>query len=149
MSMAKQNSFESSVESNASKLEKERGFLVHIGMTFESIVPFLKGAHITLDQWQLGIEIDGWARADKDHREWMCHFYHSYKGPEDHLYEIINAGAPLKVLPVPWLRDYLVFLQKFFEPTPPPRINIRVKVIFLVVYGIGGASAGKDSVRLF
>jgi hypothetical protein len=122
------------------KLEKERGFLVHLGMTFESIVPFLKGIHLTLDQWQLGRETGGWARSDKDHREWMHHFYHSYKGREDHLYEIVNAGAPLTVLPVPRLLDDLVFLQKFFEPTSPPMTILRADFIFLVVYGFGDAS---------
>jgi hypothetical protein len=74
-------------------------------MTFESIAPFLNGVHFTLDQWQLGRETDGWARSDKDHREWMRHIYYFYKGQEDRIYEISNAGAPLTVPPVPQLMN--------------------------------------------
>jgi hypothetical protein len=32
-------------------LEKKRGFLVHLAMTFNNLVPFLKGLHLTIDSW--------------------------------------------------------------------------------------------------
>lgn len=35
-------------------LEQKRGFLVHLPMTFELMVPFLKGLHLILDSWQAG-----------------------------------------------------------------------------------------------
>ena len=33
-------------------MEKRRGFLVHLMMTFKFIMPFLKGWHLTLDSWR-------------------------------------------------------------------------------------------------
>jgi hypothetical protein len=42
-------------ELNHKQLEKDRGsFLTHLSMTFEAIVPFLRGFHLTIDQWRLG-----------------------------------------------------------------------------------------------
>jgi hypothetical protein len=75
--------------------------------------------------------MDGWAWSVKDHREWMRNFYHSYKGQEDRIYEITNAGAPLTILlPVSRLLDDLVFLQKFFEPTAPTTHNHSLRALF-------------------
>ena len=37
---------------NFKELEKRRGFLVHLMMTFKYITPFLKGWHLTLDLWR-------------------------------------------------------------------------------------------------
>ena len=122
------------------QLEKDRGFLVHLGMTFECIVPFLRGIHMTLDQWRVGRDADGWARSDKEHREWVRHFYHTYRGQEDVIYELINAGAPLMVEPVTRMLDDLVCLEKIFEPEFPPRIILRATFIFLIIYGFGDAS---------
>ena len=34
---------------NHKDLESKRGFIVHLSMTFPSIVPFLKGLHLTID----------------------------------------------------------------------------------------------------
>jgi hypothetical protein len=36
-------------DSDHKLLEQQRGFLVHLTMTFTSLVPFLKGIHLTLD----------------------------------------------------------------------------------------------------
>jgi hypothetical protein len=37
------------VELNHKELESQRGFLVHLTMTFSSLAPFFKGIHLTLD----------------------------------------------------------------------------------------------------
>jgi hypothetical protein len=81
-------------ELNHKQLEKERGFLTHLSMTFEAIVLFLRGFHLTIDQWRLGRDSEGWARTDKEHREWMKHFYLTYEGQDDLIYEMVNSGAP-------------------------------------------------------
>jgi hypothetical protein len=33
-------------------LERKRGFLIHLAMTFTNIIPFLKGLHLTIDSWR-------------------------------------------------------------------------------------------------
>jgi hypothetical protein len=40
------------------ELERQRFFLVHLTMTFSSMVPFLKGIHLTLDSLRDGQKDD-------------------------------------------------------------------------------------------
>jgi hypothetical protein len=121
-------------------LEKDRGFLTHLSMTFPAIVPVLKGMHLTLDQWRVGRESDGWARSDKDHREWMRHFLHTHEGEEEFIYDFINAEAPRTVKPVPRFLDDLGCLVQIFSSEAPPIIILRSKLVFMVIYGFGDAS---------
>ena len=49
--------------------ERIRGFLIYVSRTYKSIVPFLKGLHLTLDFWRPNRDDDGWrvkANADPD-----------------------------------------------------------------------------------
>ena len=121
-------------------LEKDRGFLTHLSMTFPAIVPLLKGMHLTLDQWRMGRDAEGWAKTSKDHREWMRHFHHFYKGQDDLIYDIINAGAPVTVKPLQHFVDNLVCLVKIFSMDCPPTIVLRSLRVFLIIYGFGDAS---------
>jgi hypothetical protein len=52
------------------ELEHQRGFLVHLAMTFASIVPFLKGIHLTLDSLRAGRKSDGWKMTTSEWRQW-------------------------------------------------------------------------------
>jgi hypothetical protein len=122
------------------QLEKDRGFLTHLAMTFPALVPLLKGFHLTLDQWRVGRESDGWARSAKDHREWMNVFYHTHQGQDDFVYEYMNAEAPLKVKPVPRFIDDLKGLFEIFSAEAPPIIVLRSLFVYMVVYGFGDAS---------
>ena len=47
-------------------LESKTGFLGHLSMTFEFMVPFLKGFYLTLNSWRLGRDKDGWKMKDKE-----------------------------------------------------------------------------------
>lgn len=40
--------------------EKYRGFLVYVSRTYNAMVPFLKGPHLTLDSWRPDRDEDGW-----------------------------------------------------------------------------------------
>jgi hypothetical protein len=42
------------------QLESIRGFLVYVARTYTTMVPYLKGIHLTLDFWQAGRGRDGW-----------------------------------------------------------------------------------------
>ena len=42
------------------KLESARGYLVYTTRTYPSMVPYLKGIHLTLDIWRDGWAEDGW-----------------------------------------------------------------------------------------
>ena len=45
---------------NHKRLEQGRGFLVYLSRTYRSIVPYLKGIHLTLDSWRNGRDAEGW-----------------------------------------------------------------------------------------
>ena len=51
------------------KLEQDRGFLVHLSMTYPDLVPYLKGIHLTLDSWRKDRKNDGWKVQGED--EWI------------------------------------------------------------------------------
>ena len=52
-------------------LESRTGFLGHLSMTFEFMVPFLKGFYLTLNSWQGGRYTDGWKMKDKDWQSFL------------------------------------------------------------------------------
>jgi hypothetical protein len=45
-------------------LERKRGFLIYVTRTYISMVPYLKGIHLTLDSWRKGRDEDGWMESD-------------------------------------------------------------------------------------
>jgi hypothetical protein len=51
-------------------LERETGFLNHLAMTFEVMVPFLKGFYLTLNSWRTGRDSDDWKLSDKNGVRW-------------------------------------------------------------------------------
>jgi hypothetical protein len=54
------------VDLNFKDLESKTGFLGHLSMTYEFMVPFLKGFYLTLNSWRPGRYEDGWKMKDKD-----------------------------------------------------------------------------------
>jgi hypothetical protein len=42
------------------KIESIRGFLVYVARTYPTMVPYLKGIHLTLDSWRVNRGSDGW-----------------------------------------------------------------------------------------
>jgi hypothetical protein len=47
-------------------LESDRGFLIDASQTYPSMVPYLKGVHLTLDSWREGRREDGYKRSQKE-----------------------------------------------------------------------------------
>ena len=45
---------------NCKELERVRGFLVHVSLTFDTMVPYLKGIHLTLETWRSDRDSEGW-----------------------------------------------------------------------------------------
>ena len=50
------------------ELERIRGFLVYVSLTFEVMVSYLKGIHMTLESWRDDRDEDGWRLNPKDRR---------------------------------------------------------------------------------
>ena len=48
---------------NHEQLERDRGFLIYLSRTYKSMVPYLKGFHLTLDSWREGRDVDDWKKS--------------------------------------------------------------------------------------
>jgi hypothetical protein len=46
------------------QLELIQGFLVYVARTYPTMVPYLKGIHLTLDAWRVNRGDDGWPVGD-------------------------------------------------------------------------------------
>jgi hypothetical protein len=130
----------SSPELDHKELERQRGFLVHLTMTFSSLVPFLKGIHLTLDSWRFGRKEDGWKMTPKEWRLWTQHQADGDEDQEELAYLIAHDGAPKTVRPVPRLAGDVRALSRLMSGETPPVVTLRAKFIYTVKYGFGDAS---------
>ena len=108
-------------------------------MTFTSIIPFLKGLHLSIDSWRPMRDDDGWKFSHKEARVWLEHKL-GEGITEEAIYELLNSGAPGTVQPVERFFDDLDFLTQFFSSKSPPKVMVRATCLHLVVYGFGDAS---------
>lgn len=113
-------------------LEQQRGFLVYITRTYPSLVPYLKGIHLTLDSWRPNRDDEGW----KLHQQ--VHLHLDEVNHDDAL--PASTCHPPTVMPVPRLRDDIKGLLTLFSSTAPPKRIIRSNAIAIALYGFGDAS---------
>ena len=113
---------------NFKEMERRRGFLLYVTRTYPSMVPYLKGIHLTLDSWRPQRDMEGW----KDSRIPL---------PED-----AGMGSNLntpqtKVKAVSRLVCDLKALEALTSSDKPPRRQGRSKIVHELLYGFGDASA--------
>ena len=109
---------------NFKDMEKRRGFLVYVTRTYPSMVPYLKGIHLTLDSWRPQRDADGWK--DPSIR---------VKASE---WEQYDAKSPPKMVKaVPRLESDLRALQVLTAGETPPRRSVRSKRVMEILYGFG------------
>ena len=109
------------VKLNRKELEKDRGFLVHLSMVNPSLVPYLKGFHLTLESWRPDRDSQGWKLPVNDWLRLKEHLLE--KGEIDTQTPLDYSSAPESVLIAPRLVDDLKALQALMsDPTPPLRV---------------------------
>ena len=127
-------------------LEQTRGFLVHLCLTFGSMVPFLKGIHLTLDSWRAKRGSEGWKMSE---REWKDFVHQEFEEQSQEMDEdkfrvskILEypSEAPKLIKPVPRLFKDVEALSRMFQPESPPEITIRVSKVLFIYFGFGDAS---------
>lgn len=106
-------------------LERKRGFLIYVTRTYPSMVPYLKGIHLTLVGWRQGRDDEGWKQLAPVY--WKLHD--------------MNEKAPEKVCAVPRLENDIAALLTLTEAKEPPERKVRSKAIIHIYYGFGDASA--------
>ena len=131
------------------EMERRRGFLIHLMMTYRFINPFLKGWHLTLDSWRPLRNEEGYKVKIN---EWENHLIHKINGLDhmaqrdidnvlSQIYREINEkGAPKRVRPVPRFESDLKALRIFFDRDDPPKVPVRSSNLKHVYYGFGDAS---------
>ena len=115
-------------ELNTKDLLSDRGFLIYISRTYRSMIPYLKGLHLTIDGWRDNRDLDGWKEATS---------YHAHGSKLN-----IKTDHPLSVKPVPRLINDLKALERLTESRTAPIVLIQSKRIYVVRYGFGDASGG-------
>lgn len=130
-------SMEEGDEMDFKTLEKFRGFLVYVSRTYPSMVPYLKGIHLSLDSWRPWRKADGWKMTqaeialdmEDEDLETMGHG-HSYE-----------KRATERVRWVLRLQEDIQALCMLTESVAPPHRVLRPKEGSLdVVYAFGDAS---------
>jgi hypothetical protein len=95
-------------------LESSRGFLLYVTQTYPSMVPYMKGFHLTLDGWRKGRNSEGWKYLSQEIREQVERG--EYEDPAE------PPEAPKSVKAKPRLeRCDLPVLTRLFSPEQPPR----------------------------
>ena len=91
------------------QLERCQGFLIYVARTFKSMVPYLKGLHLTLDSWRTGRDAEGFPLM------------------KEHVHEVSNndQGPPKFTKIVPRLKQDVIALLKFVEDDLSPKIPVR------------------------
>ena len=128
-------------------LEIIRGFLNHIALTYEIVVPFLRGFHNTIDSWRDNRDEEGWKDEDLNlkWKDILSHFLALGK-ISDEMYENLitshqsNNLPPKFVIPVPRLYDDLEMLEGIFSSDIPAKFPIRFEKVAEIIYGFVDAS---------
>jgi hypothetical protein len=114
-------------------LERSRGFLSYVTRTYPSMVPYMKGFHLTIDGWRKGRNDEGWKYLDREIREQIERG--EYEDPEE------PPEAPKQVKAKPRLvRCDLPALTRLFSLEKPPKRLVRARKFAEVYYGFGDAS---------
>lgn len=116
-------------------LESTRGFLVHVQHTYPSIIPYLKGLHLTIDSWRSGRDADGWKQHSAQTGVWdeAQNCWCPWVADDANM-------APSTVHAVPRLATDVASLQVLFSAPSPPLRFVRSPKITTVTYGFGDAS---------
>ena len=124
---------------NFKYLERVRGFLCHLAMTYPTLFPYLNCFHLTLCAHLPGRDKEGWKRTDL---EQIGQFeLLQEKGIIDVLdHETVSSTNPAEVEPVLRIFWCLKALGNFFKRDSPPSRSVRKSKFHFLVYGFVDAS---------
>ena len=107
---------------NRKELERQVGFLNHLAMTFEEIIPFLKGFYLTLNSWRPCQDDNDWKMTQKAWIKLVAHRrdHDSDWEPEDEDGNQTNQEAPDTVMASPRFADDVGALCQYSEGTARP-----------------------------
>jgi hypothetical protein len=126
------------------ELERETGFMNHLSMTFETMIPYLKGFYLTLNSWREGRDENDWKLSTKQWKMMMISRAFT-KGASDQELDLLSsekedARAPTLVRASPSFLGDLEALENLMRQASAPEVSIRSRTVVTVVYGFGDAS---------
>ena len=74
-------------------LEKDQGFLGHVSMTYDLIIPFLRGFHNSIDGWRDDSDEEGW-KSEEGSSTWgkiLNHYVETGKITEEEHDSLLNS----------------------------------------------------------
>ncbi|KAI2503870.1 hypothetical protein MHU86_10595 [Fragilaria crotonensis] len=129
---------------NRKQLEKETGFLNHLSMTYEVVIPYLKGFYLTLNSWRPQRDEGDWKVSDK---RWKQMLFSRHERGEISEAELDMELFGKEELTVPQMVTASISLisdvkalTAIFAPRVVPVVGVRSKHVITVVYGFGDAS---------
>ena len=110
------------------RLEQIQGFFCHLGMTFDVLMPFLKGFHLTLASHNPQRNEEGWRLEMED---WLAYVHDQVEldrwteeEANKYLERQHTVAPPSQITPVPMFFKCLDSLTKFFDRDEPPLIPL-------------------------
>ena len=109
-------------------------------MTYPTLVPYLKGFHLTLEMWRPDRDFNGWKMSATDWIRLQNHFLD--KGEEPPSTSLDYSDAPDTVKIAPRLIDDLQALNVLMEDSHPPLRVVRSKLLKAYAVAFVDASGG-------
>ena len=113
------------------ELERIRGFLVYVSLTFHCLVPYLKGIHLTLESWRPDRDSEGWKLRARDREEVL---------QDEEKKRVLEGGAPVQVEKARRFNDDIKAISALTASEKPPKILARPKQGAQAVIIFGDAS---------
>ena len=110
------------------ELERIRGFLVYVSLTYDIMVPYLKGIHLTLESWRSDRDDEGWRLPEKDRRKRISEL------------TLRDSAPPAKVKKVPRFESDVEALATLAQDPVPPKVLARPRKGSKVAIVFGDAS---------
>lgn len=118
---------------NHKELERCRGFLIYVSRTYRSMKPYLRGLHMTIENWRDNRDEEGWkilkAFDDDD----------NISSLENHIKKLASSPSEF-VEGVPRLSNDVQVMKKLLSPSAPPKVRRRRSKLGKAYYGLGDAS---------
>lgn len=118
------------------RLERIRGFMCHLAMTYDLFFAYLKGFHLTLCQHLPQRDDQGWKLTDLEWIGFVEQRFQANKIDDRERDRLLlelpgsSINPPKLVNPVPRFLTCLQAIQKFFTPILPPPIRMRSTIFF-------------------
>ena len=128
------------------RLERDRGFLCHMAMTFDQIFPYLKGFHLSICGHLRYRNEEGWKTQEL---EWIGHvekWFEEGRWSREEADEMLGdlvynpKSSPEKIQVVPRFHTCLKALWRLFEQEEAHLVLVRTKIVYLLLYGFADAS---------